>query len=200
MKSKKQSIDPRLVRALAHPLRVQILEILTERVASPNLLSEQLGAGLTHVAYHTRTLSQCDCLELVDTARRRGATEHFYKASPRAFVGDRAWRRVPRSVLGGVSGAALQTFMDKAVAALKAGTMDAREDTTLSWMPVELDERGWKEVATIMNEALDASLAAQARSRKRLARSTGDRETISAVVAVANFETGGSASVRKSAD
>jgi hypothetical protein len=187
-----QSIDPRLVRALAHPLRVRILEILTERVASPNLLSEQLGAGLTDVAYHTRTLSQCDCLELVETAPRRGATEHFYKASPRSFVGDRSWRRVPRSVLGGVSGAALQTFMDKAVAALQAGTLDDREDTTLSWMPVELDEHGWKEVAAIMNEALDASLAAQARSRKRLARSKRDRKTISAVVAVANFETGGS--------
>jgi hypothetical protein len=187
-----QSIDPRLVRALAHPLRVKILEILTERVASPNLLAEELGAGLTHVAYHTRTLNQCDCLELVETAPRRGATEHFYKAASRSFVGDRRWRRVPRSVLGGVSGAALQTFMDKAVAALKAGTLDGREDTTLSWMPVELDERGWKEVATIMNEALDQTLAAQARSRKRLARSKRGRETISAVVAVANFETGGS--------
>jgi DNA-binding transcriptional ArsR family regulator len=195
-----QSIDPRLVRALAHPLRVKILEILTERVASPSLLSEELGAGLTHVAYHTRMLNQCDCLELVETAPRRGATEHFYKASPRSFVGDRSWRRVPRSVLGGVSGAALQTFMDKAVAALKAGTLDGREETTLSWMPVELDERGWKEVAAIMNEALDQTLAAQARSRKRLARSKRDRETISAVVAVANFETGGSGRVRKSAE
>jgi hypothetical protein len=187
-----QSIDPRLVRALAHPLRVKILEILTERVASPNSLSAQLGAGLTDVAYHTRTLNQCECLDLVDTAARRGATEHFYKASPRSFVGDRAWRRVPRSVRGGVTAAALQTFMDKAVTALEAGTLDDCEETTLNWIPVELDQRGWKEVAAIMNEALDGALAAQARSRKRLARSKGDRETISAVVAVANFETGGS--------
>ena len=29
-------IDQRLVKALAHPLRIQILDILTERVASPN--------------------------------------------------------------------------------------------------------------------------------------------------------------------
>ncbi|HEX2707572.1 MAG TPA: hypothetical protein VHM66_06130 [Solirubrobacterales bacterium] len=30
-----ETIDQRLVRALAHPLRVQILEILSERVANP---------------------------------------------------------------------------------------------------------------------------------------------------------------------
>lgn len=189
---REHSIDPRLVRALAHPLRVQILEILSERVASPNLISEQLDAGLTHVAYHTRTLSQCDCLELVETAQRRGATEHFYKAAPRSFVGDRAWRGVPHSVLGGVSGAALQTFMDKAVAALEAGTLDDREGTTLNWAPLELDQRGWEEVATIMARALEDALKAEKRSRKRVARRKGERGTVSAVVAVANFETGGS--------
>ena len=185
------SVDPRLVRALGHPLRVQVLEILTERVASPNLISEELDVGIGHVAYHTRTLSQCGCLELVDTAKRRGATEHFYKASPGAFIGDRAWRRVPRSVRGGVSGASLQTFMDKAVAALEAGTIDNREETALSWMPVELDERGLGEVAEIMNLALDQALEAQVRSKRRLARANGDGKAIPAVVAVASFETGG---------
>src|SRR3954452_19856876 len=100
-----ETIDQRLVRALAHPLRVQILEALTERVASPNALSAELGAGLSHVAYHTRALDRCGCLELIETAQRRGATEHFYKSTPQSFVGDRNWRKVPRSVLGGISAA-----------------------------------------------------------------------------------------------
>jgi hypothetical protein len=190
-RTRPQSIDQRLVRALAHPLRVEILEILTERVASPTGLSAQLNTGLTHVAYHTRALDRCGCLELVDTARRRGATEHFYKAPPGSFVGDRAWRKVPRSVRGGVSGASLQTFVDKAVAALKAGTIDRRDDTVFSWMPVRLDRRGWEEVAAIMEEATDRVLAVQSHSKRRLARGR-DEGAISAVVAVANFETGGS--------
>ena len=140
------TIDQRLIRALAHPLRVRILEILSERVASPVHLSEELEIGLSHVAYHTRTLEKCGCLQLVDTAQRRGATEHFYKAVPHAFIGDRIWRRVPRALLGGISGATLQSFMDRAVAALEAGTIDSREDTTLYWMPVRLDEEGWNKV------------------------------------------------------
>jgi DNA-binding transcriptional ArsR family regulator len=184
-------IDQRLVKALAHPLRIKILEILTERVASPNRISGDLDAGLSHVAYHTRALDKCGCLELVDTAQRRGATEHFYKASPHSFIGNRIWRRVPRALLGGVSGATLQSFMDRAVAALEAGTIDGRDDTTLHWMPVRLDEEGWEKVTVAMEETVDTVLAIQAESRERLAKEKG-RGAISAIVGVASFETPGS--------
>ncbi len=187
-------IDQRLVKALGHPLRIRILEILTERVASPNRLSGELDAGLSHVAYHTRALDKCGCLELVDTAKRRGATEHFYKAAPHSFIGDRIWRRVPRSLLGGVSGATLQSFMDRAVAALEAGTIDGREETTLSWMPVLLDDEGWSQVSATMEKTVNDVLAIQAESRKRLGRRKG-KGAISAIVGVASFETPGSREV-----
>jgi len=186
-----ETIDQRLIRALAHPLRVQILEVLTERVASPIWLSEELGAGLSHVAYHTRTLDKCGCLELVDTAQRRGATEHFYKATTGCFIGDRVWRKVPRPLRGGISGASLQTFMDKAIAALEAGTIDGREDTTLCWSPVLLDQRGWNEVTATMKDTIDKVLAIQDESRARLAKRKG-RGAISAIVGLASFETPGS--------
>jgi hypothetical protein len=62
------AIDQRLVRSLAHPLRIQILELLTDHVASPNGLANRLDAGLSDVAYHTRALDRYGALELVDTA------------------------------------------------------------------------------------------------------------------------------------
>jgi DNA-binding transcriptional ArsR family regulator len=192
MSNRPEPIDQRLVRALSHPLRVRILEVLTERIASPNWLSEALEANLSHVAYHTRTLDKCGCLDLVDTAQRRGATEHFYKAAPRSFVGNRIWRRVPRAVLGGVTAASLQTFMDKAIAALEAGTIDDRDDTVLTWMPLLLDETGWSEVVAILEEATDRILAAQERSDGRLTDAEARRNAISAVIALAGFETAGS--------
>ena len=187
-----ESIDQKLVRALAHPVRVQILEILTERVASPNMLAAELDTGLSHVAYHTRTLDRCGCLDLVDTAQRRGATEHFYKARPHAFIGDRTWRQVPRSIRGGITAASLQTFLDKAVGALQAGTMDSRDDTTFSWMPLLLDQEGWEEVTTILGEATDRILEAQEKCNQRAEQADRDERKISSVVALANFETGDS--------
>jgi DNA-binding transcriptional ArsR family regulator len=191
-KNDQESIDQRLVHALAHPMRVQILEILSDRVASPIGLSAELGTSLSHVAYHTRTLDDCGCLQLVGTEQRRGGTEHFYKAAPDSFIGSREWRQVPKSVRAGVTAASLQTFMDKAVAALEAGTIDDRDDTTLSWMPVRVDDEGWREVTEILREASERVLAAESRSRARLG-SNGKRSATSAVVALANFETPGSA-------
>ncbi len=133
-----EAIDERLARALSHPLRVQILEILSERVASPHDLSMELGVELTHVAYHTRTLDRCGCLELVNTAQRRGATEHFYKTAAR---------------------------------------------TGLRWIPLDLDEQGWDEVASILEQTQKRVRAAQRRSVRR----QDDTRTIPAVVALATL-------------
>ena len=194
-----EPIDQRLVRALAHPLRVQILEVLTERVASPNLIAAELNTGVSHVAYHTRALDRYGCIELVETAQRRGATEHYYKAKPHAFIGDRAWRKVPRAVRSGITAASLQTFMDKAVSALETGAIDDREDTTFSWMPVHLDDEGWRQVTEILAEATERVLAAQTAADQRAAESGKDERKISAVVALANFETGSGPSANGSA-
>jgi DNA-binding transcriptional ArsR family regulator len=186
-----EAIDQRLVHALAHPLRVRILEVLSDHVASPNVLASRLETSLGDVAYHTRALDRYGCLELVDTAQRRGATEHFYKATPEAFVGGPHWRKVPRAVRGGVSAATLQTFLDKAVAALEAGTLDGRDDAIFRWMPIHVDEEGWEEVVKIMKEATNLVLAAHLRSQDRL-NETGGRGAVSTVVGMAAFETAGS--------
>ncbi len=185
------AIDQRLVRSLAHPLRIQILELLTDHVASPATLANQLDAALGDVAYHTRALDGYGALELVDTAQKRGATEHFYKATPGAFVGGPPWRKVPKSIRGGISAATLQTFLDKAIAALEAGTLDGRDDTVFRWMPLFLDEKGWKEVVAIMEEATKLMLASHLRSQDRLSES-GGKGAVSTVVGQAAFETAGS--------
>lgn len=186
-----EPIDHRLVMSVAHPLRIKILEALTDHIASPNAVAERLDSSLTSVAYHTRALGRLGALELVDTEPRRGAVEHFYKATPHAFVGDPGWRKVPPSLLSGVSAATLQTFLDKAIAALEAGTLDGRDDTVFRWMPLSLDEQGWKEVVAIMEEATRLMLAAHLRSQDRLDENDG-RAAVSTVVGQAAFETAGS--------
>lgn len=185
-----EAIDQRLVRSVAHPLRIKILEALSDHVASPNTLAERFETDLSGVAYHTRALDRLGALELVDTGRVRGAIEHFYKATPRAFVGDPEWRKVPPSLLSGVSAATLQTFLDKAITALEAGTLDGRSDTVFRWMPLCLDEEGWKEVVAIMEEATKLMLTAHLRSQDRLNESGG--HSVSVVVGQAAFETAGS--------
>jgi DNA-binding transcriptional ArsR family regulator len=182
-------IDQRLVRALGHPLRVRILEELHARDASPNELMEALKSPLGNVAYHVRVLEKCGCIELVGTARRRGAVEHYFRARPRSYIGHQDWRRVPASLRGEVSRAAIQGFADRLAEALDAGTLDARDDTTLSWMPIAVDPTGWKQAAIVLAEAATKLQMVHDQSRGRIAASGASLTPV--VVGLAAFEAAG---------
>jgi len=179
-----ETIDQNLVRAVAHPMRVRILEALQGRAASPTELARSFQESLGVVAYHTNALVEVDCIELVSTQPKRGTIEHFYTARPRSFIGHQDWRKVPLSVRGGVTDESLRTFVAKVAAALDADTIDRREDTTLNWMPITVDEQGWRETAEILDRALRDVQRVAAESRGRLGAADG----IPVVTGLAAFE------------
>jgi DNA-binding transcriptional ArsR family regulator len=77
--------DQELTRALSHPLRVEILQALEGRVASPAELSAEIDQRPSVVSYHAATLLRCGCLELVRSRGRRGAIENFFAITPRSL-------------------------------------------------------------------------------------------------------------------
>lgn len=173
-KKKKDGVEQIVAKAFAHPLRVQILIILNERVASPNLLAQELNQSLNLVAYHVRVLEKYDCIELVDTKQRRGATEHFYRATRRQFLTDSEWSRMPESLRPGLSGAMLKALFDDVEEAVQKDTFDALEDRHLSRTPMVVDKQGWSDVASLLSDTLDRVLEIQAESSQRIAGSDED--------------------------
>src|SRR4051794_11583066 len=165
--------DPRLVKALAHPLRVQILTVLEERVASPSDLAEELDAPLGNVSYHVRTLNDLGLLKLVRRRTRRGAVEHYYRARGRATVTDRAWSQVPSVVRRSMVGVALEQSIEQAVAAAATGGVygDGARLTTHS---PALDETRGPEAGGAPAEPHAALEAIRGRSAGRLGGSDGD--------------------------
>lgn len=182
---KKEGVEQIVAKAFAHPLRVQILIILNERVASPNLLSQELDQSLNLVAYHVRVLEKYDCIELVDTKQRRGATEHFYRATRRQFLTDSEWARMPQSLRPGLSGAMLKAVFDDIDEAMTAGSFDELEDRHLSRTPMVVDKKGWSDTASLLGETLDRILEIQAEANERLA--TSGEEGMLAKVEVMHF-------------
>lgn len=170
-KNKKDGVEQIVAKAFAHPLRVQILIILNERVASPNLLAQELDQSLNLVAYHVRVLEKYDCIELVDTKQRRGATEHFYRATRRQFLSDDEWSRMPKSLRPGMAGAVLKSVFEDIEAASKSGTLDEVEDIHLSRTPMVLDRQGWADVSDALKGCLDRLLEIQGEASERLAAS-----------------------------
>ncbi len=180
------ALDQRLVRALGHPVRVQALIILNERIASPNEISKELDQSVGHVSYHIKVLKECECIELVDTAPRRGAMEHYYRATDRAFLDAEEWAALPASIRPGLSASGLKTVFNDASSALLAGTFDKRVDRHLSWTPMIVDEQGWEELKAGLEGMLEKILEIQSSSAERLAKA--DAAGIPVTVAMMGFE------------
>ena len=170
-KNKKDGVEQIVAKAFAHPLRVQILIILNEKVASPNMLAQQLDQSLNLVAYHVRVLEKYDCIELVDTKQRRGATEHFYRATRRQFLSDDEWSRMPASLRPGMAGAVLKSVFEDIEAASKAGTLDDVDDIHLSRTPMVVDRKGWEDVSETLKSTLNRLLEIQGEASERIAAS-----------------------------
>jgi DNA-binding transcriptional ArsR family regulator len=164
-------VDPRLAKALSHPMRTRILSILNEQVASPNEIADMIDERLPNVSYHVRALQELGCIELVRTAQRRGAIEHYYRAVTRPFFSDRDWKRLPRSARQAVADVVLQLVWDDLSGAIRGGTFEGRSDRHLSRSPLTLDERGWSEVNELLGKTLGQAEQIAAKSAKRLAKS-----------------------------
>jgi DNA-binding transcriptional ArsR family regulator len=179
-------VDPRVAKALSHPVRAHVLTILNERVASPNQMSEELGEPLGNVSYHVKALLELQCIELVSTTPRRGAVEHFYRAIERPYFSDRDWSRLPRSLRRAISDVGLQLIWDDVADAIEAGSFEARTDRHLSRYPLVLDEQGWEELGKVLAGVFDETVRIESESAARLAESA--EQGFNAKLAVLAFE------------
>ena len=145
--------DPRVVKAYSHPLRIQILRRLEDRVASPNELAGELGVPLANASYHVRRLRDLGLIELVGRNFRRGAVEHRYTARYHAIFSEDEWGELPtvlkRAYLGGV----LDTGWAHVAAAANSGGFD-RTDVHYSRTSGRLDARAWRMVAKELKRTL----------------------------------------------
>ena len=119
--------DQRVVKALAHPLRVQILGLLEHQTASPSELAAELRVPLGNVSYHVRQLQSFGLIRLVRTTPRRGSIEHHYELVARPDITDQAWDGLPDIVKHAMVGAALAPLGRHVNDAAAAGGFSRRE-------------------------------------------------------------------------
>jgi hypothetical protein len=144
-----------------------------------------LGEPLGNVSYHVKTLLEYDCVELVKTEPRRGAVEHFYRATDRAFLSDSDWSKIPASARKGISGSILASIGQSATDAMAGGTLEGRTDSHLSDTPLLLDEQGWKDLNKILTDAVKQAGKIQKEAAKRLDSKT---DGIATKLAIMHFE------------
>ncbi|HEX2135238.1 MAG TPA: helix-turn-helix domain-containing protein [Microvirga sp.] len=175
--------DARLIKAYAHPLRLQILSLLDNRVASPKQIAEELDTPLPNTAYHVRQLASLGLVELVRRTARGGAIEHHYTARVRPVVPDDVWETLPEIVKRAYSGGLLQQAITQMVAAAEEDGFLAKE-SHFSRTPGRLDAKGWKAVSRELLKTLHRVERLVEESEARLAKNPDDEsKTVNVVMA-----------------
>jgi DNA-binding transcriptional ArsR family regulator len=182
-----RTVDERIVKSLGHPLRQRILHVLSEGVVSPNQLAQRLGEPLGNVSYHVKILLENDAIELVETRPVRGAIEHFYRGTMRPFFDDAHWAQLPLATRRTVFARMLEETGEHITAAAMANGFD-RTETHVSWMPLQLDEQGWHEMAELLVGVLDEAARIEAESLQRLAAAGESADPIRSEVSIQHYE------------
>ncbi len=168
-RAKLEPVEERLMKALSHPLRIQILTLVNERPWSPNELSKELEEGLSQVSYHVKVLRDFKLIELTNTEPRRGAVEHYYKAVERAFLRERIADKLPETARLMLRDRIIQDADQDIQEALEAGTFYERKDIHADWAPVDLDEKACKALSKRADKFLEDVLKIAGAAATRIA-------------------------------
>jgi DNA-binding transcriptional ArsR family regulator len=180
-------LHSRLFKALSDPMRLDALRVFNSRAtASPNEVANAMNVPVNRLAYHVKVLREAGLIELVDTAQRRGATEHYYRATELALVSRELSTLLPQSVRKGMTGEAIGAIFERITESIEAGVFDARDERHVAWMPLTLDEKGWQDYVDLKARHLEEELEIKAQSQERLAQS--DAPTVEATTVSLLFE------------
>jgi hypothetical protein len=180
----------RLAIVFADPLRLKIVTELYMREMSATQFFEEFGGGsVSRVDRHFKKLAEYGWLRLIGRAsggRRRGGTEHFYRATELAIFDHDTWSQLPYSIKVAFSWRILEQLAERVQEALVADTFDARPDRHFSSTPILLDRVGWERVIAGVDALFESLFEEQADAKLRIAKS--GEQPILTTVALAGFE------------
>jgi len=183
-------IDPRLAKALEHPIRTDILSILRDGPSSPARIQRRLdNVSLNLVSHHVKVLKDLGCIELVETTSKNGATERIYRAVGPPVLSDSEWDELPPAVRRRITVRIVRRISDDLARSLGTVPWDRGMDTHFSRSPLRLDRQGWREIGAVLERTLDEVLEIGDRSAKRC-EAAGEEPTAT-TVAIMQFPAAG---------
>jgi predicted transcriptional regulator len=183
----KRFMAPRIIEAVGHPFREHALAEFNERIASPTEIGKEVDVDVSLFDHHIQVLEELGCIELVGTRQRRGGKEHFYRAKSTLFFDDERSRKVPRTLRDHLLLSRLQSTVDEAAGAAKAGSLGRPGDEHASWTPARLDNQGWDEAIQVLDEALAQVSKITRTSAERLAER--NEQGTAATIGIFGFKT-----------
>jgi DNA-binding transcriptional ArsR family regulator len=180
-----EDVGLRVARAMAHPLRVRILEMLSEGDASPVEIALEMDGdkrNLNNVNYHVKVLRDLGCVKKLRLEPVRGTFKTIYRSRMRVMFSDLCWASLNEQVRSGISLTMLRNIVRRTGDAIEANTFDRKDDRHLSLQTVPVDWSGWDELRELMAATMTEvdAIASRAAARRN--------EKFPATVTLLNFE------------
>lgn len=175
-----------LVQALSHPIRVHALHVLNKQAASPKEIAREIDEDVSLVSYHVKELAKLGFVEVIREARRRGATEHFYRGTGRTIFYADEWVLVPEPIRAAVVGLELAATGKLLSASLSTEVFEKRADRHHSLQEYTVDEQGWAEAMKALETCMCRMIEIRQESAER--RLATDAPGIPLAVSLIGFE------------
>jgi DNA-binding transcriptional ArsR family regulator len=165
-------VDPRILRALGHPVRQEMMISLCRRPASVNALARELDLRKSTVRRHFATLIANDAAEAVDGSDVP-EDDRRYRAMIRPFLDDAHWERLPANRRQALFGVTLRHIARQIDRSLPAGGF-SHAQTHVSFSRLLLDEQGWQEVTDLLAGVVEEVMEVEAECAQRRASGSAD--------------------------
>lgn len=158
-----------LYKALAHPLRREILDWLINRsTGSPSEMAKDLAADLTEISYHARQLEKYGVIEMVETKpTRRGSPEHIYRPMARVILRDDEVEALAGGDRQIFAAQVVQNMMVDLRKGFEVGAFGKRSDWELLHHILTLDNEGYQKMRDLYQRVEDELFQIQAESDER---------------------------------
>ncbi len=183
-----RSPEEKISHSVNHSVRLDAFLATFEAMTSPNEVAKLLRKPLATVSFHMSELRKDGVIELVKKVQRRGAIEHYYRATKPPEVDADEWKALPKPSRRKIAALGLQAIVADSLASLRHGKMEDDEDMYLVWMPMRLDAEGRKQVTALQAEMLERMVAIK--EQHEIGESAEEDDAAMRVAAMLWFERG----------
>jgi DNA-binding transcriptional ArsR family regulator len=158
-----RSPEQKISHSVNHSVRLDAFLATFEAVTSPSEVARLLNKPVATVSFHMTELRKDGAIELVKTEQRRGAIEHYYKATKPPEIDAGEWKALPKATRRKIASLGLQLIVADSLASLRHKKMENDDDMYLVWMPMRLSAKGREKMTALQAEMLKRMVAIEER-------------------------------------
>ncbi len=183
---RKKEIADAIAYAFGHWIRLEALAILAEGKFSVAEIARTIGIGVPRLSGHIRGLYDHGCIEYMGKGTARNSIEHLYRAAVIPHIDDETFRSMPPVERRESLGLVAQAVFAETLASLRAGKLDADENSRIIGRCLCVDAKGKVELQEHVLEVYEQLVEIKVKSSHRLAESKEPGTTM--IVSVTGFE------------